>query len=160
MNSTSVWVPILSAVAALLGAGAGATLQGRYGVTGWRRQIRLDAYTKLLDATHDFDYLLFDILNTISKSDFDRRQKGIQESYTRLQSAGTLVAIAGPKRVDNELTSIMKNGREVIDDLRDLDTFTSIVHDWRKDRSYDKWTAWIESAEQFTDTARRILKTE
>jgi hypothetical protein len=139
VNGTSVWVPILSAVAALLGAGVGAMLQGRYGVTGWRRQIRLEAYTRFLNNAHDFDSLLFDTLNTVDESSFDERRQKIQEIYSRLQSAGTLVAIAGPKRVDVELASIMKSAGAVVGDMQTGDIFMSITREWKKDKSYDKW---------------------
>ena|SRR5690242_17988489 len=135
-------------------------LQGRYGVTGWRRQIRLEAYTKWLDAAHDFDSLLFEVLSTISISNFDKRRKEIIESYTRLQIAVTRAAIAGPKRVDTELSFILRTIGGIITDSQDRDMFMSIVHDWRKDRSYDKWVAWMESAEKLPTFMRIILKTE
>ena len=135
-------------------------LQGRYGVTGWRRQIRLEAYTKWLDAAHDFDFLLFDILSTISMSNFENRQKDLAEAYTRLQTAATQVNIAGPKRVDTELSVILRATAGIIADSRNRDEFMPIVHNWRRDRSYDKWIAWMESAEKLPTLMRNILKTE
>jgi hypothetical protein len=160
MGDTSIWVPILSAFAALLGVGFGAMLQGRYGAASWQRQIRLEAYTGLLNAAHNFDSLLFDTLNAIEESGFGEGRRKLEESYSRLQSAGSLVEIAGPKGVDNALTSILRNASGVVKDARDPDVFMQVAYDWRKSRSYDRWSAWIEAVEQFTPTVRRILKTE
>jgi hypothetical protein len=161
VNGTSVWIPILSAVAALFGAGVGAALQGRYGVTGWRRQIRLEAYTKFLNEVHSFDNLLFDTLNTMDDSNFDEMRQKLQEVYSQLQSAGTLVAVAGPKRVDVQLASVLNNASAVVRDMQTSDNnLISIAHEWKKDRSYDKWVAWIQSIDQLADVLRKFLRTE
>ena len=160
MNDTSVWVPISSAVAALLGGAVGAMFQGRYGVTGWRRQIRMEAYTKLLDASHDFDSLLFNILHKTDGSDFAKRQRELEECYSRLQSVGTLVAIAGPKEIDIALAYLLNNANSVVKDVRNRDILLSIVHDLEQGKSYGNWRAWLVGAQGFTDTARRILRTE
>lgn len=68
MTATSVWIPTSSAVTALLGGGLGAMLQGRYGVPGWRRQTRFEAYAGFLNSIHGFDKCLLD---AIDKPDFD-----------------------------------------------------------------------------------------
>lgn len=78
MGDTSIWVPILSAFAALLGVGFGAMLQGRYGAASWQRQIRLEAYTGLLNAAHNFDSLLFDTLNAIEESGFSEGRESLR----------------------------------------------------------------------------------
>ena len=75
MSGTSILVPILSAIAALLDVGFGAMLQARHGVTSWRRQIRLEAYTGLLNAAHDFDSHLSDALTAIDESSYDEYQR-------------------------------------------------------------------------------------
>jgi hypothetical protein len=54
MSSVPAWIPPASAGAALVGGLAGAMLQGTFSVRGWRRQIRLEAYSKFLEAGHEF----------------------------------------------------------------------------------------------------------
>jgi hypothetical protein len=135
-------------------------LQGRYGVAGWRRQIRLEAYARFLNATHDFDSCLNSILKTIDESNFDEERQKLEECYSHLQNAATSVAVAGPKSIDGKLTSIMMDGNAIIGDVRNRDAFMSIVNNWRNHIPYDKWTNWLQSAEQFTPAVRRILKTE
>jgi hypothetical protein len=160
VSSTSIWVPISSAFAALFGAGLGAMLQGRYGASGWRRQIRLEAYTGFLNKAHYFDSLLFEALSTIDKSNCDERLKKLEDSMSQLQLAAGLAIIAGPRSVETRVTSITQDAHAIIVDARNRDSFISIAHSWRKDRSYDKWHTWVESAEQFTPSARMILKTD
>lgn len=135
-------------------------LQGRYGVSGWRRQIRLEAYTGFLNETHHFDSLLFETLNTIDKSNCDERLRRLEDSMSQLQLAAGVAVIAGPRSVETHVTSITRDAHAIIEDARKGDSFISSAHSWRKDRSYDKWQTWIESAEQFTTSARMILKTD
>jgi hypothetical protein len=71
-----------------------------------------------------------------------------------------LVTIAGPKRVDVELASIMKSAAAVVKDMQTTDVSMAIAHEWKKDKSYDNLAAWYQSVEQFTDTLRRTLRTE
>ena len=115
MNVTSVWVPILSAVAALLGGTFGAWLQGRYGVSGWRRQVRLDAYTGFLNATHDFDSCLTNALNALGKSDFDEKWNKAWDAMRLLQRAGSLVSIAGPVSIDKAAQEVEVNALSIIE---------------------------------------------
>jgi len=147
VSSTAIWVPISSAFAALFGAALGAMLQGRYGVSDWRRQIRLEAYTKFLNEAHHSDSILFEL-------------KRLEDSISQLQLAAGLAIIAGPRSVETRVTSITQDAHAIIEDARKRDSFISIAHSWRKDRSYDKWHTWVESAEQFTPSARMILKTD
>lgn len=135
-------------------------LQGRYGVSGWRRQIRLEAYTGFLNEAHHFDSLLFETLNKIDKSNCDERLKKLEDSISQLQLAAGLAIIAGPRTVETRVTSVTRDAHAIIEDARNCDSFISIAHRWRKDRSYDKWHAWVESAEQFTPSVRMILKTD
>lgn len=160
MSSTSIWVPISSAVAALFGAGFGAALQGRYGVAGWRRQIRLEAYTRFLNAAHDFDNCLFDALDVVDESHFDENRQKLEESFAQLLNAETSVAVAGPRSVDKALRSVGSNFRVVIGDVRDRDAFISVAHAWKEGRPYDKWDTLHQSARRFEGAVRRILKTE
>jgi hypothetical protein len=159
VSSTAIWVPISSAVAALFGAGFGAMLQGRYGVSGWRRQIRLEAYTGLLNAAHDYDSILYELLKTIDEANFDEKWQRLDESFSRLARAATPVSIAGPRSVDAVLTSALHSARAISFDMTDHDSFISIVRTWRETRSYDKWQTWVQSAEQLTPTVRAFLKT-
>lgn len=160
MSDTSIWIPISSAVAALLGGGFGAMMQGRYGVTGWRRQIRLQAYTGFLNTAHDFDLLLYETLNTIDESNFSEQLQKLEESYSQLQSAAAPVTIAAPQSIESVVSAVMNDAHAVMLDARNRDAFVSIAHAWRKSKSYDKWLAWLLSAEKFAPTVRTILKTK
>jgi hypothetical protein len=160
VSDTAIWVPISSAVAALLGGGFGAMLQGRYGVTGWRRQIRLEAYTAFLNAAQDFDSLLPETLDKIDESNIDGIQQQFEESYSRLGSAAAPVTIAGPHSIENTLSSVMNAAHAVMEDVRNRDTFISVAQTWRVSKSYDKLFAWRLSAEKFAPAAQEILKTK
>jgi hypothetical protein len=160
MNVTSAWVPISSAVAALFGGGFGAWLQGRYGVSGWRRQVRLDAYTGFLNATHDFDSCLTNALNAIGKSDFDEKWNKTRDAARLLQRAGSLVSIAGPLSIDKAAQEVEVNARSIIRDGESPDTIAAIGQAQRNNQAYEKRIAWIGSAEAFADVCRRVLKTQ
>jgi hypothetical protein len=134
-------------------------LQGRYGVTGWRRQIRLEAYTKFLNAAEHFESLLYDTLDTIDESNFDEKRQRLEESYSRLGSAGAPVTIAGPQSIGNTLSSVMDAATAVMGDVRNRDTFIAVAHTWRESKSYDKLFAWLLSAGKFAPAAQAILKT-
>jgi hypothetical protein len=114
----------------------------------------------VLNETHHFDSLLFETLNTIDKSNCDERLKKLEDSMSQLQLAAGLAVIAGPRSVETRVASITQDAHAIIVDARNCDSFISIAHSWRKDRSYDKWHTWVESAEQFTSSARMILKTD
>jgi len=135
-------------------------LQGRYGTTGWRRQIRMEAYTKLLDASHDFDSILFNILHDTDDLDYVQKRQKVEQCYSQLQSAGTLVAIAGPKEIDTPVAYLLNDANSVVKDVRNHDIFVSIVDDLKQGKPYGKWQAWLIGAQGFTDAARRILRTE
>lgn len=160
MNVTSVWVAIFSAAAALLGSGFGAWLQGSYGVSGWRRQVRLDAYTGFLNATHDFDSCLTNALNAIGKSDFDEKWSNTRDAAKLLQRAGSLVSIAGPLGIDKAAQEVEVNARSIISDGESSDIIAAIGQAQENNQTYAKRNTWIGSAEAFADACRRVLKTQ
>jgi hypothetical protein len=162
VSATSIWVPISSAVAALFGAGFGATLQGRYGTAAWRRQIRLEAYTRFLNATHDFDFLLRESLDTINESNFDQKQHALEEARRELMSAATQVDIAGPKRVQKILDPAADAARAITRDMQNPNLFIPVARTYRETniRRYDKYEIWLVTVEQLASELRMFLKTD
>jgi hypothetical protein len=160
VSSTSIWVPISAAFAALFGAGLGAMLQGRYGVSGWRRQIRLEAYTEFLNATQHFNDLMYKAMKTINEANFEERWQEISEAGSRIRRAGTVVAIAGPRSLEDRLHELVRYTRNISEDAEDRDNCIAIARGWtRKDPSYQA-IIWRQSASHFQHAAQKILKTD
>lgn len=159
MTGTSVWIPISSAAAALLGGGFGAMLQGRYGVSGWRRQIRLEAYTGFVNVSHDFNKYLYEAFDSVGEPDFDKKWSKVREAESAMGRAGSLVSIAGPLSVDIAAREVMSNTRLIVKDRKDSDLLSAIARDIKEGRRYNKNRTWIESAYSFADAGRKVLRT-
>lgn len=160
MTATPLWVPISAAAAALLGGGFGAMLQGRYGVSGWRRQIRLEAYTAFVNATHNFNNRLLEALDAIGEPDFQDKWSKVREAEWAIGRAGSLVCIAGPLSMDAVARQVVENTRSITRDGKDPDILASIAQDRKSDRRYKKNKTWIESASYFEKTGRKVLRTD
>lgn len=160
MSATSVWVPISSAVAALLGAGLGAMLQGRYGATGWRRQIRLEAYTRFIEATHDFNNYFLDAIEAAEQSDFDDKWQAAKERYARMGRAGSLTSVAGPLSVDLAAQQVVFEARAIMNDGKSREALIKIQKSRKAGVMYSKHDTWIKSAYDFAEIARKVLNTQ
>jgi hypothetical protein len=159
MTATSVWIPISSAAAALLGGGLGAMLQGRYGVSGWRRQTRFEAYVGFLNAIHEFNKCLLDALDAIDKPDFDEKWSKVREAERPIGRAGSLVSIAGPVSVEKVISPIADHTYTIIDIGEGLKLLPTSERKRKVDRLNETRTLWIATADSFLDAARKVLKT-
>ncbi len=160
MTAASVWIPISSAAAALIGGGLGAMLQGRYGVAGWRRQTRFEAYTAFLNAIHDFDKCFLDALDTIDKSDFDEQWNKVRQTARPIFRAGSLISIAGPVRVEKTALRIANRTRTIVDIGGGLNNLLSASErEPEVDRLREARILWTDSANSFSGSARKVLKT-
>jgi hypothetical protein len=163
MSATSAWIPVSSAVAALFGAGFGAMLQGRYGMSGWRRQTRLEAYMRFAETLHDFDDRLADALDAFQEPDFNDRWKEVRNTYWQMLRTHSQIEIAGPSRVDLAAQRVVLNAQEIMKAGEDSTTLTAIAA-LRMEKgslgSYEKWEVWTESVSEFSTIARRALRTQ
>lgn len=134
-------------------------LQGRYGVSGWRRQIRLQAYTEFLNAAHDFNNLLDDAIKNVNESNLDEKRQALREAHVRIRRAATLVGIAGPRSIDGSERSVIGNMWEIMADIENGNSFITAARAHMKGKSYPADEAWKDSLRGFEKTVRRILKT-
>ena len=81
-------------------------LQGRYGVSGWRRQTRLEAYARFVNDLHDYNECLRKALDAFGQPDFNDRWSEVREAQTQLGKSGSLISIAGPLSVVHALNEV------------------------------------------------------
>jgi len=161
MTATPLWVPIASATAALIGGGFGATLQGRYGVSGWRRQIRLEAYVAFMNAAHDFADRSWEALDAFDKSDFQDKWSKAHEAGWALGRAGSLVIIAGPPRISEAAMHAFDVARLLLDaGESDPSVLSSMARDRKSGRRPQKYSDFVESVSIFAHISRKVLKTD
>jgi len=75
-------------------------LQGRYGASGWRRQIRLEAYTGFLTACNEFNDCVRVALEAVGEVEYDEKLNMVREAEKLLSRAGAVVTIVGPISAD------------------------------------------------------------
>jgi hypothetical protein len=160
MTATPLWVPIASAAAALIGGGFGAMLQGRYGVSGWRRQIRLEAYVAFVNAAHDFADRSWAALDVFGESDFQDKWGTAHEAEFAMGRASSLVIIAGPSSVGEEALRTISFARlflEVGDN--DPSALSSMAGLRKSGRRPQEYHDFAKCAVNFAEISRKILKT-
>ena len=135
-------------------------LQGRYGVSGWRRQTRLEAYTSFINASHDFNSCLTDALDAVGSDDSDEKWRKVREAEAALGRAGSLVSMAGPPSIDQEAINLVFITRSIVKECKDPDTLSLIASDHKAGRKYKRNQEWIASAYSFNDTGRKVLRTD
>jgi hypothetical protein len=156
----SIWIPVSSALAALLGGGFGAMLQGRYGISDWRRQTRLQAYTRFLETVHDFDDCVIDALEAAGESDFDEKWQKVVGACWQMGRAGTMTQIAGPFSIDIAAQEVVLNAKQILEDGKDLKVIVAIAAGRKQQKPYGKLLTCLRSAEDFGAIARRELRTQ
>jgi hypothetical protein len=160
MDTTPVWIPLATAGAALLGGGVGAALQGTFGVRGWRRQTRLEAYSKFLDASHQFHNSVLRAFGDYGTESFHESWRDLLEAELMLGRAGSLVGIAGPASSSEAAQDVIDRCREIMADGYDPAAMAKATEDLRKAGQYGKLVEWIAETERFTEGARGVLKTQ
>jgi hypothetical protein len=160
MSSVPAWIPLASAGAALVGGLAGAMLQGTFSVRGWRRQTRLEAYTKFLDAEHEFHNSVLIALRSHGTDLFTEKWDAVINAELLLGRAGSLVSIAGPVASNDAAELVVDKTRALVAGIYDADALERAAADVMKQGGYQNLVEWIAAADAFQVTARRVLKTE
>jgi hypothetical protein len=163
MSATSAWIPVSSALAALFGGAFGAMLQGRYSISGWRRQTRLEAFIRFEETLHDFDDRLADALDAIQEPDFDDRWKEVRDTYWHMLRAHSQIEISGPSNVDLAAQKVVLNVQEIMNAAKNpaaLSALAALRMEKGSLGSYEKWSAWVESVNEYAVTARKALRTQ
>jgi hypothetical protein len=159
MNVTPVWIPISSAIAALLGGGLGAMFQGRRGVPGWRRETRFQSYTRFMNAAYEFNDRLAEALEESDKPEFEEKWDKVRQALAQLGNARSLIAIAGPQSISETADIVGMVALSIVNDGKHPDLISTMARATQNGRSYPKRDAWVESMKQFGGACRKVLKT-
>ncbi len=159
MNAVAAWIPISSAIAALLGGGLGAMLQGRYGASGWRRETRFQSYTRFMNAAHEFNDRLAEALEVSDKPEFEEKWDKVRQALDRLGNARSLITIAGPQGIVEAADIVGMVAQSIVNDGKHPDVISAMARPGQNGRSYPKRDAWAESLKQFGGACRKVLKT-
>jgi hypothetical protein len=159
MDTTPAWIPLATAAAALIGGGVGAALQGTFSVHSWRRQTRLEAYTKFIAAEHEFNSSLRAALTSDDMS-YSERRNAVGETARRLSQASSLVKIAGPASIDEAASKVIYWTTSISYDLKHDVGMERIIQDFKNPKQYNNLNDWMKAANGFAHISRRVLKTD
>jgi hypothetical protein len=184
------WIPVASAGAALVGGAAGSWLQATFSTRSWRRQTRLDAYARFVEAEHEFHNALLSALDQVGTLDdwegawaalaaidanapvidvsdvpspvrvfIQDLWRKVLDAELALGRAGSLVSLAGPPDAGTATQNVLEVTRAITDDRKDLAQLRVAAARVGSGR-YQKLLDWVDCAEDFDRTARKVLGTD
>ena len=135
-------------------------LQGRYGVTNWRRQIRLEAYVSFTNATHDFNNALGVAVRSYDSPDFDQQWQKIRDYERDISRLGSMLMIVGPPSVFESAGRVGLAARRIIQEGNNRDTFSAIARSVKEGSDYERRDRFGDAAYDFAIHCRKVLRTE
>jgi hypothetical protein len=131
-----------------------------FGVRNWRRQTRLDAYVRFLDAAHDFHNTLLQTLPLYGQPSFEEKWLNVLDAQFRIGRAGSLVSIAGPLASVKAVQHVIDRTSAITSDYDNPAIMAQAAKDVVRRGEYKKLVEWIRATDAFQGAARRVLKTE
>ena len=126
----------------------------------WRRQIRLDAYYKFLEAEHQFHNSMMAAFDAYGHESFSEKMLKFTDAVLLIGRAGSLVSIAGPVSMADLAQQVIDTTRVILADTSDAAAMAKAAAEIRKLRKYGNLVKFITATETFETAARRVLKTE
>lgn len=156
----SVWGPVLTAILALAGGFIGAMLQGTSSVRAWRRQTRLDAYAKFIDAEHRFHNAVIDAIAASLTPFAAAKMQVLLDAQLELGRTASVVSIAGPLPVVVQMVKLTEQAQVIMNDVGTTAEIAKIALEDKSPAGYGNLQGWIDTAERLEAMAREVLGTE